>query len=500
MTQWLKRHKVIIWSIIIFAISLVLRFYNLEGRMWWFDDVGRDALVGYHIARFHEFPLVGPSTSYIEGGSYYPPYYYYIIGLAASIIPDALSIIRIFVFFESLTPVLIFFIGLSVGNFTGAIIASILVAVSSNMVSAANLWSPFVGLLIFYSGLTFLLYGKKREIALRIIGQSIMFIAGTIHYSYFIPSTVLFVWGVIQERQIKNKIIFVFTQVFYICILFIPLLRFFGANKLIATFTPQHLLNVQLSTPVIFIQTVYTIWKEMFQYNFWNLLMGAALCMLLFPFSFKNALLFVKKSPWTLIIIFIMPLAGALFIDHPMPYVYIGLQPIILLVIACFSIRSEKLTASNGIRVILLLLFAFYLSNNLAETTQNNKSYYTYTKTLTERIVQDARSRGIENNFILFSGGLNSEDAFWGSPAFWYFLETQYKKKTVHVVNYGENFEQVVPAGAPIYHICRGVEDIIQKCKRGFENQYPEYSQIVVVSPVKAQGYTIYLYTTPRTN
>ncbi len=491
---WIRKHKVILWSLVVFVISLSLRFYNIENRMWWSNDTGREILVGYHIAHYHEFPKLGTSASDLATYSYYPPYYYYLIGLVSSFVSSAPSVIKTFIFFESFLPVIIFFIGLFISNFSSAFFASFFVAISAYMVSSTNLWPPFVALLFFYFGLAILFFGKKRSFLFRVIGQAVMFFSATLHYSFFIPSIVLFFWNLSQENTRKDKFIFLGIQTGYLILLASPLWTNPSGSRVFEAFDPRHVFDFYQPTS-IFIGTLQNICSDFFQKNTLYELLSAGICIFLLIFSFKNVLSFLKSNWWIWCIILSMPFIGSRFVQHPEPYEYIAIMPAALLLVACSPIRIEKLTLQNIVRGALLCCLAFSLSNNFSELFVNNWYSYEQNEKLTDYIVAEAKSRGLENNFRLFvSDFIGSFN--WASPNFWYFLETKYHHKITYVVDYDISLEQLIAPGADTYLVCRGTSDTIATCKRDFHSSFPEYTkELTLKSNV---GYVIFLYSTAQ--
>jgi hypothetical protein len=489
---WVKKHKIIIWVIIVFMLSLSMRFYNIENRMWWGNDTGREILVGYHIGHYHEFPTLGTSASDLATYSYYPPYYYYLVGLVASFAPSAPSIIKTFIFFESFLPVVIFFIGLFISNFPSAVFASFFIAISSYMVSVTNLWPPFVALLFFYFGLAILVFGKKRSFLFRIIGQAVMFFSATLHYSFFIPSIVLFFWNLSQENTRKDKFVFFGIQTGYFILLVSPLWINSGGSRVFQAFDPRYVFDFY--QPVsIFIETLKNIYGELFQNNSLYGLLSAGICIFLLIFSFKNVLSFLKTNWWMWCIILSMPFIGSRFVQHPELYEYIAIMPMGLLLVACSPIRTEKLTLQNIVRGALLCCLVFSLSNNFSELFTNGWNSYKQNEKLTDYIVAEAKSRGLENNFRLFvSDSTGSFD--WASPNFWYFLETKYHRKIAYVVNYDISLEQLIAPGADTYLVCRGTSDTIALCKSHFHSSFPEYTKELTLK--SNEGYVIFLYST----
>jgi len=62
---------------LLFAISLFLRFYNLEDSLMFQGDQGRDAIVVANIFKEKDPVFIGPVTSI--GNMYLGPFYYYLM-------------------------------------------------------------------------------------------------------------------------------------------------------------------------------------------------------------------------------------------------------------------------------------------------------------------------------------------------------------------------------------------------------------------------------------
>lgn len=101
-------NKTIIILLIVLAVHIFLRFYQLEYRMVFGFDQVDSAWAAKRIIADHNFPLIGPSNK-LNSGIYVGPLYYYLISIfyfftnldpiAAGIFAGITSIIGFFVFF-----------------------------------------------------------------------------------------------------------------------------------------------------------------------------------------------------------------------------------------------------------------------------------------------------------------------------------------------------------------------------------------------------------------
>ncbi|MFA5070555.1 MAG: glycosyltransferase family 39 protein [Patescibacteria group bacterium] len=162
MKDWLKKNK---WTIIIFmAIILTaafLRFYRQADYMTFLGDEGRDAMAVKKILVDHEFPLIGPPTSF--GNIHLGPLYYYMMAAVMAILGlNPVVAAGMVAFLGVATVAMIFYLARKWFGLYGAIIASFLYAISPmTIILSRSSWNP--NPVPFFSLLAFIGLVKARE-------------------------------------------------------------------------------------------------------------------------------------------------------------------------------------------------------------------------------------------------------------------------------------------------------------------------------------------------
>lgn len=103
----------ILFLVIIFLVSLVVRWYNIPHNLFFGFEQGRDASIIQNIYQKHEFKLVGPQTDL--PGIFHGAYYYYLL-LIPSILSHGNPLVLSFtlIFISCFLPVIFYFFGKSV--------------------------------------------------------------------------------------------------------------------------------------------------------------------------------------------------------------------------------------------------------------------------------------------------------------------------------------------------------------------------------------------------
>lgn len=482
---WMKRNENFIWATLIFFLSLTLRLYNFEHRFGWFDGVARDILVGRHIVLYREFPNVGPASSFLGDTIYYPPYYFYLIAIVSIFVRDAISIIKIFVVFESALPVIIFFIGLRIGRRLSAIIASLWVALSAAMIESANLWSPYIGMLIFYLGVLLLITGERQRRWQTLMGIVIIFFSTTVHFSLIVSAGIILLWLISRDKSRHEKIQSIFLILISAAVFYSSTISlYFGHTSSFISANIVQSVYIFLSKYFI---ALTQITLNVFHNNRGNMQIGIFIVCVL-AFCSKDIIKVLKTTWWALGAILLTPMASALLKAPLGEYVYTGLIPIIFFLIANIVLSDVKVDKISFIKVILLIWLTVLLVDGFSETTSLRGTYFRETEGLAESIVYDETLRGFNGSFQVYVS--SKDDYKWSSALVWYFLETKYNIKTVHVVDQHINLKQ--EESDNIYLVCRGMQEEQAHCKGEYELSSLNHPLAITIG--KHIDYTIYLY------
>lgn len=145
----------ITWLLLV-AIAVFLRLFNIESFATFLGDQGRDALIMQDIATLRHFPAIGPPTS--VGLVYMGPFFYYLMApflLVANFNPLGLAIGT-----AILSIVALVVVGGMVGHYTNrntALLFMLVVTFSSVLIDSAKYaWNP--NLLPYFAFATFFFY------------------------------------------------------------------------------------------------------------------------------------------------------------------------------------------------------------------------------------------------------------------------------------------------------------------------------------------------------
>lgn len=138
----------------IFFLAVFARFYRLPETMQFLGDQGRDALTVQRMLLEHHPALIGPVTS--VGNMYLGPFYYYFMLFPLMLTyPDPTGPAYAVALVGVVTVVLVYYLGRKLIGEKGAIIASLLYAISPLILSFSRFsWNPnivpFFSLLFFW--------------------------------------------------------------------------------------------------------------------------------------------------------------------------------------------------------------------------------------------------------------------------------------------------------------------------------------------------------------
>lgn len=189
--------KVNLPVLLICALAILLRLYNLPGNFTIDGDSGRDVMIAHEAIRRGEIPLTGPFTS--AGPFVFGPFFYWFITASYLLLPFGLLSPWVLLFIVAIAFVfLMMVIGDQLGGKKLAIIIGLLSATSPQMVQRSRVLtqhtlvaiSAAVGLLCYV-----LLWKRKRALFAFLLGGSLG-IALSLHYQainllLFLPAVFL---------------------------------------------------------------------------------------------------------------------------------------------------------------------------------------------------------------------------------------------------------------------------------------------------------------------
>ncbi|MBI2051164.1 glycosyltransferase family 39 protein [Candidatus Roizmanbacteria bacterium] len=391
---YLKKYRLpILLLFLIFLFGLYLRNLYLPDTLLFMWEQGRDLSVAKDIATLKKLSLIGPKTD-VEG-IFHGVFYYYFLALIYSVTRgNPASIISIFTIVNTLSVVVVYFIGKEVfRNKLYAYLSALLCAVSFNVIiygrwlSNAS-FSIFVATLFFYT-LTKLVKTKQPVWLV----PTFFFVGLLSHFELLNLLDALFLTCIVvllRRISLKNIYAFFAGAVFFFTIT--PFILFDLRHQFILTKGLQRYFTESSNIPIPFALRLKLYMQGLFQ-EFTNTLFPAdpngafilLIFMLLLFFATFNSLYRERKTLlsflficlfWTLPYIFLLK-------DKPLEQFYAGTAiPIILLF--CFFLEASEKYLKKSVTVAVIFLVSavniFYTVNALKN--RNNIFYHSANKKL----------------------------------------------------------------------------------------------------------------------
>lgn len=192
---------------LLLALTIFLRFYNLEGYMNFLGDEGRDALMIKRILTTFDLPLIGPPMS--VGNIYLGPLYYYMMTVPMTIFwLNPVAAAGLVALLGSITVVLIYYLTKQFFGIKAALASAFLYSISPiTIIHSHSSWNPnpapFFTLLIVLSLLKAYTSSNYRFL---VIAGALFAAALQMHYLALIllPPILLFWIFLLINKKIKN--------------------------------------------------------------------------------------------------------------------------------------------------------------------------------------------------------------------------------------------------------------------------------------------------------
>lgn len=176
----------ILLGITLFGFFLRLDLY-VDGNSYHYNtDSNRDFLMGYLIAEYGEMPLAGP-PGYFGSNLNGPLYYYFIAGIITLIGPSVLGLGFINVLIQSISIVLVFFLGkLLFDDKFGLIVATFFAGMHVFISQSAHIWQPYIMQFFLLSCFVALaLFYRKQNMLYLYISIALFCISMVMHNAAF---------------------------------------------------------------------------------------------------------------------------------------------------------------------------------------------------------------------------------------------------------------------------------------------------------------------------
>ncbi len=477
-------------------VGIVLRFYRFGDTIGWWGDAARDYLVALHLAKFNETLLVGHFATGLAGGFYHPPYYYYFISLLIRIFESPFFATGFFTLLHSLSIFTMYGIGKELYDRRVGLLSAGFFALSAKMVNtsrgliSANATLPLVmlSLLFYIKGI------KNAHKGYVCLALTLLFIAGSFWYGAF---TLLPYMLILAFWKFRSQNRFLITLVIYIfvglMVVVLPLVLYFGIDRVIAVFLPQSSIRFDFSLFGSFIDIVQIYFIAVFDQNSLFAIYGAVFLLLLTLFLvWKSPCSLSKLILPTFAVVYIALLGslrrGEFLVHYLTPY-----EPILFLVAGYLLAKAFRY--AQGSRLLQICVIG--VGGALLLIISNNFSYIKY-------IPSDYRESREVADLILSQVGRSSFQVTtsapdtspgWESPTLWYFLERDTQTRLVHTVNYGENLEENNQEYVYRIFVCKNFNSLQEDfdCYEKLYQRYPQYTFIRAITYQKNYKYVIYV-------
>jgi 4-amino-4-deoxy-L-arabinose transferase-like glycosyltransferase len=488
-----KKITTTIILVLLVCIGAFLRLYRLEWRTGWGYDTARDIFAGQTIS-FNNVPSVG---HYAEGNNfYYPPYYYLLIKAVSLINPDPVFVIGVFVVYESLIVLAVYYFGYTLfSNATGLLSAMFCALTASIIDKGSNFVGYYVVVPATVFSITLIIKGFRFPCWQRqLIGFLLLLFLSTIDYSVlyviiYMMVVRLFVWG------FKKTIYFAIALFTGFLLLNLPLIKYFGLSDFISHFSPLTQANFHPNIISNFIGIWQKIWFDLFSYQKTSQCVAIVLVVMILIVN----LIFNRKRQKIIILclgMMFMVLMGSIKKGNIYLHHYVLIEPVLLIIFSELLVfiwnRFSKAALRTTVTFTALLLFFYLIHNCYPTTTVRNEIYKSMF--VAKYIEYLAINKSIKQFTVyatdVYSGG-------WQNLGVIFFLNKDNLVK-VKYVNYENNIEQIIDPNAPIFVVCMFYKEDQNKCLNRFWERHPKHHfGYKIFIPIS--NYELYFYSTSRT-
>lgn len=366
MFEKILRHKILILFLLICALGLYLRFWQIESTIKFNYDQGRDAWETRRVIR-GEFPLKGPKTGI--GDFYLGPAYFYILApfyLAAGMDPMGATYFTIFL--TIITFATLFLTTKEIFNQKTAFLALLIYALSHHAIELRVPWNvtfiPLLSILLIYSTWKVL----KQDYKFILAAAAIIGFFFHIHFTaIFLP--LIFAPTLLFVKNKKKILKWTAVAIPLFLIWFVPTLiesflnyfdNYYRTFNFFNTFLmAPHLQFFLNRLPDSLIQITATIYFSKLEWLKYIILPLFTLVVLKFEKDKTK-----KIFSLLLLLYFAVPLFGfSLFAGHVTDYYYLLNLPAAILILAYLL---EKLISTKYLPITILVIFllGFYFSQN----------------------------------------------------------------------------------------------------------------------------------------
>lgn len=468
--------------VVLFFLSLGLRWYKLPGSMGWWGDVAADHIVSEHIVRHGARPVVGHPATGLSPAFYYPPYFYYVMAGVKAFSIDPVDSAALAAFIQTAAVFPLYGLGAMLAHPLVGFVAAALFIVSTRMVHTAQVTTPPY---LLVSLLMFLLWGyvvsyRRRSWKLRQLMHGALVLLSSWFYGLLIFIPLSWLLDVISAKTAKQR--FMTTGVFMVSglLLCASLIWYFGIGRVVGAFIFTHHVQFGLASLLDFWKPLTVTFTDLFFYDQQRSIIAATALSVLGLFSWDGLRRYRRIFTVTgLLMVYYFMFAlglGRLPHDHDVHII----QPILLLWIAGLMVsawhRQRDTVGKMG--VLLASGFFTYLLMQPWVIAKPVANQLGAAKATAAAIVEDSGTMYPEFRVGVVTPGEKTNDHL----AFLYWIEQITGNKFMRVVPEGFNLEEL--AGDTRYYVvCLRYppESMREQCLRDIAGMYPEHTVVNLV-------------------
>ncbi len=470
----------------IFFLGLTLRFWLFFTEARFAGDTARDLLVGSHIVKYGERPLIGHAAS--GNLFYYPPYYFYFHALLYAIIENPRVIIGLFVVWQSISIILVYAIGKQLFNTSTGVVAALIVALSQYFVRQQS-WmhsGPSTTPLFLLSFLLFIGWAytaHTKKFSLLLYSLAVLMVGSVVSYSLLIYVPVFLaaasVIGIPRYGWIKLLGLWVITGI-VLMLLYGPL-YFAYPEYITKAFSPFEQIGVRLDTITRLLWVIQSLLERLIPRVFPVVIIALTIA---FVFSFSITSVRARLNIVGLIGVVLFSLVlGSIKTKAFALHYFDAIMPIIVVVFSWTIATVYSKTNNFFIRwaapVLLIVLIIITAGNFTYEPYENNQ--YKETEMIARAIIGEssriAQRNGLTHaNFYRVFVYQQYYESWINGPMIWYQIERVTGRRFVSLVPKTDRFAQY-NSDEVVFVYClwydAGSED--PRCKQDFLKEHPEY-------------------------
>jgi len=444
----------------IFLLSLFLRLYRYEKRLFYFGDTGEELINAELMWRFNQVPLLGQYASATEPGLFVPPYYLILQGILLGLANgDTLMVMRFWKVVMVFVPVAIYFLGAAMYGSSVGLVAALLCAVFSVFVRSAWMASGNSFLLPFLIGMVFVSAYAKDPSKLResfvYVGLLFVLLSGSIYFAPLFLVPLLFVWVYAVSKNIILMVKLLLFVVVVSIVVYYPTISYMRESHYFEKFRVQQNTVINLKTAGRFASVGSYVFNNPLGLSkvsgagAWSMLVVLAIMLPRKKVRLKKILPYLSFVFWYWLLLSLRER------ETTVPYVIL-IYPFLFVIISYMFVVLFREKSDVSQRVIIVgafCLFVYFVANGFSYL-HDTDTRYTKERSVVKAIVREAtletgRELGPGDVSMMMYTPYSSRD--WESRALWYFLQAESR---VQLYKHSPYTSQEIAQGKTCYVVC----------------------------------------------